>query len=620
MTVFLWLIFLLAACGLGALLSPRGSSYIGAIGPLAALSGGLPLVCDVLKGGGPYTYVLSLPFPFEDTFFHFSSFDAIFMIPVLVVGAIVAIFASLIVKPEHAVTRPHVWFFMNMLIAGMMVVLVSSSTLVFLTGWEIMSWAAFFLICTNYRRAEVLKASIIYFISVHIGFVLIIAGFFLYDYAPDKLLGMIFILVLVGFGLRTGLFPFHIWIPEALTAPPCHISALIAGVMTNMGLYAIWRLLSILPIQPIWWGYLLLILGAISAVYGILLAMIQQNLKRLLAYGTIGHVGIMFMGLGMGYLAEGYGYLSLRDTFFLGVSIHMVNHALFTSLLFIAASVVINQTDEPNINYLGGLIKKLPATGVSILIGSAASIGLPPFNGFISQFIFCLGAMESFTLAKWEMVVAAIFMLTVLALTGGLAFVCYTQLAGIVLLGESRSKAADDIVSSNRALRLPLLLLSGLCIASGLVLPILLNNKDVAPKITLIGVILIILTLVLYRFRIRMKINKLNRTGTTWSGGYSAGNLRMQYSGSSYVQPVAMFIRSLLFFKSKSPVSEGDTPQSEKSSANQADPILEFVYRPLFKGIYDCCMKLRWLQNGSLNQYVLYVALILMVLLIWNLL
>ncbi len=623
--VFIYLIIVAIVSGFLALPKTRLSGFIGMIGPTMGLIFSIPLVYRVLWKGMPLQGELVIPFPFQTFQLQFTEIDAVFMIPLLIVGFTVALFALCITKPEHAVTQPHFWFFLNIMYAGVMITLVSGTPMMFLYGWELMSWAAFFLICTYYKRKDVRDAGIIYFIVAHLSFLLILIASFLFDYNTTSLPSVVFLVALIGFGSKAGVVPFHVWLPDAHAAAPGHVSALLGGVMCNMGLYVIWRLVSLdmveLEAPPHWWGYALLITGAVSALYGALMALAQHNLKRLLAYSVIENTGVLLMGIGLGFIAWNHGYADIRDILYAGCALQVINHAIFKSLLFMAAGTVINQTGATDINYLGGLLKKLPVTGVALLIGCAAAAGLPPFNGFIGEFMLFYGGIASLTreAVSWQLLAASIFMLAVLGLAGGLTLVCFTKLAGLTILGEPRSKLAEDCVVSNLALRYSLCTLIVLCLVLGVGLPFVIPVPAALWKMSLGLLILIGMTLIGYWLRRHTGGARLDREKRSWTGGYSGGNSRLEYSGSAYVQPITSFLKTLLRLRRSYRKPEKIFPESTEFSTGEEDMILEHVYRPFFKLVYKWCMALRFLQDGQLSRYVLYIVLILLFLLVWKL-
>ncbi len=594
MFVFIVLIAFVIACGFGAALKTRASSFIGALGPTAGLAA-LPIIYIVLANRWELVLTEQLPFPFEQSRFEFGVVDAVFMIPLVIVGFTVALFGFCLKKPEHAVMRPQFWFFLNIMYAGMMTMLIAGNAALYIIGWEIMSWAAFFLICTYFRRKEVRDAGIIYFIVAHITFLIILVAAFMFEYEAILYPSAIFLTGLVGFGAKAGLAPFHVWLPEAQTAAPGHVSALLAGVMCNMGIYMMWRLtgaeIRLLGAPPLWWGYCFLGMGAVSAFYGAVMALRQRNLKRLLAYSVVQNTGVIFMGIGLGYLAEHYGCEHLRNLLYLGCVLHMINHAVFKSLLFMAAGIIINQTEVSDIRLLAGICKRLPFTGPALVIGCAAAAGLPPLNGFIGEYLLFDGAIAA--LAQPGMREAAILMLAVLGVVSVLMLVCYIRLAGIAALGEPRCKAVASCVQSNMSLKYPLTILMGLCILSGAGLPFFMDVPGILRQILLGLAVLVVLAVFWVGVR-RLRLHK----NTVPADNDRAPGEKTTLMWTTVLEEEVGAVRF---------------------DGGERDGVLEYVFRPFFRVLYRCCMKMKWLDGGGLGRGLLYIALVLLILLVWTL-
>ena len=256
--------------------------------------------------------------------------------------------------------------------------------------------------------------------------------------------GVLFLLAVIGFGTKAGFIPMHVWLPEAHPAAPSHVSAVMSGVMIKTGIYGLLRMLTLLGPPPAWWGWTLLAIGAVSGILGVLYALSQHDLKRLLAYHSVENVGIIALGLGVGLLGISYGNPAMAVLGFTGGLLHVVNHALFKGLLFLGAGSVLHATGT-EIDRLGGLLRRMPVTGATFLVGAAAISGLPPLNGFVGEFLIYLGAMaglagQARVVSAWPLM--AVLVVGGLALIGGLAAACFTKAFGIVFLGEPRGAEA----------------------------------------------------------------------------------------------------------------------------------------------------------------------------------
>jgi formate hydrogenlyase subunit 3/multisubunit Na+/H+ antiporter MnhD subunit len=282
--------------------------------------------------------------------------------------------------------------FFNLLLASMLLVVTARNGVLFLVSWEIMSLSSFFLVMFEDEKPGVREAGWTYLVTTHLGTALLLAMFVLLgrnsgslDFdalsAPEAIAGVVFLLGLIGFGTKAGLMPLHVWLPEAHPVAPSYVSAVMSGVMIKMGIYGLLRTLTWLGEPPAWWGWTLLVLGVVSGVLGVLYALAQHDLKRLLAYHSVENIGIIAMALGVGLLGVHYRIPAMAALGFTGGLLHVVNHALFKSLLFLGAGSVLHATGVGDLDRLGGLLKRMPITGTTFLIGAAAICGLPPLNG-----------------------------------------------------------------------------------------------------------------------------------------------------------------------------------------------------------------------------------------------
>ena len=298
---------------------------------------------------------------------------------------------------------------------------------------------------------------------------LIFLSLFSTQHQPISRAGLIFLLALIGFGTKAGLAPLHVWLPEAHPAAPSHVSAVMSGVMIKTGIYGLLRVLTFLGPPPPWWGWTLVGLGAISGIYGVLFALAQHDLKRLLAYHSVENIGIIVLGLGLGLLGIHYRNAPLAALAFAGSLLHVVNHAVFKSLLFLGAGSVLHATGTGEIEELGGLWKRMPVTGAAFLIGAAAICGLPPLNGFVSEWLIYAGALKGLVAdLRIDARIASTLGIGALALIGGLAAACFTKAFGVVFLGEPRGPHAEHAHEAAAAMCLPMVLLAVACLTVGL--------------------------------------------------------------------------------------------------------------------------------------------------------
>jgi NADH:ubiquinone oxidoreductase subunit 5 (subunit L)/multisubunit Na+/H+ antiporter MnhA subunit len=412
--------------------------------------------------------------------------------------------------------------------------------------------------------------------------------------------------------------------------------------MIKMGIYGIIRTITFLGPVAEWWGWLLLGIGLTSGILGVLYAIAQHDLKRLLAYHSVENIGIISIGLGIGLLGISYQAPIIAILGFGGGLLHIINHALFKALLFMAAGSVAHATGTREIDKLGGILKKMPWTGAMFLIGSIAICGLPPLNGFISEFLIYLGAINSGAAFHNTMAIASILTVLGLSLIGGLAVACFTKAFGIVFLGEPRTILPKEVRESGFSMRFSMVLIALACLAIGLLAP--LAWKLISPVIaqvsqlpvettsellaqsssTLIKVIiaasiccgLIILVLLIRLGLLRGK--KVNQT-VTWDCGYALPSARMQYTAASFAQPIMSQFRMLLGYKHKKLQLDKAFPEETSIHTETQDVFQRFLFKPLFRGVGRGLDAFRWLQHGNVNLYILYILITLLALMFWKL-
>ncbi len=653
MNLFLAALALLLLGGLGALAasrSPRAASLIGATGAVLGCALGLTVALRVLTG--EVLPALRAPWrvPFASFHLEVDALSAFFLVPIFALSALAAVYAVGYLRPfarKKSLGPP--WFFTNLLVAGMALVVVARNGVLFLVAWEVMSLAAFFLVSWEDEREEVREAGWTYLVATHLGTAFLLALFVLLGREGGSLEfetfgtganpGALFLLALVGFGTKAGFVPLHVWLPEAHPAAPSHASALLSGVMIKTGLYGIVRTITFLGTPPAWWGWVLVGIGATSGLLGVLFAIAQHDLKRLLAYHSVENVGIIALGLGLGSLGWTYGEPSLAAFGVAGALLHVLNHALFKGLLFLGAGSVLHATETRDLDRLGGLGKRMPATSAAFLVGAAAITGLPPLNGFVSEFLIFLGAFRGGTSAVAGMAVPALAAIGSLALIGGLAAACFAKAFGVAFLGEPRSVAAARARESAPSMVAPMALLAAACLGVGLFPGLALRIVEPAVREVLPGVdaawlsaatailarvswaggafLLLVAALAIVR-RALLRRRPVGVT-VTWDCGYVRPSSRMQVTSSSFAQPLTALFGLLLGTRRRFVVPRGPFPSAASAATETPDPFLERLYRPAFSALARGAGALRWIQIGRVHVYVLYVALSLLVLLVWKL-
>jgi len=643
-------------------------SWLGAFPVVvAAIVGCIPAI-QVLLGGPVEQLHLPWSMPFGEFFIELDPLSAWFLIPTLVLSALSAIYGVGYLRSwQGKRSLGPIWFFYCLLVLGMVLVLLARNAVLFLVAWELMALASFFLVTFEHERESVREAGWIYFVATHLGTAFLLAFFLLlaretgsmdFDVWANQgihtqgLASVLFLLAVVGFGTKAGFMPLHVWLPEAHPAAPSHVSALMSGVMIKTGIYGLLRAFTFLHVPalaevktgwpPLWWGWGLIAIGVTSGVLGVLFALAQHDLKRLLAYHSVENIGIIALGLGVGLLGMNKGLPVLIVLGFGGALLHVVNHALFKGLLFLGAGAVLDGAKTLEIDHLGGLLKRMPWTAAVFLIGAAAISGLPPLNGFVSEFLIFLGAFKGGISTDGPVAVPLLAVIAGLALIGGLAAACFTKAFGIVFLGEPRSEHGSHAHETGWAMRLPMLALAAGCVLIGLLAPIVVGTlqpvlADVTglrPEIvslnlaaatnTLTFVVIgaltfVLVTAALILLRRGLLAGRHVETGVTWGCGYARPTARMQYTASSFAQPLTDLFRPLLGTKKKVVRPKGFFPVEAALKTETPDFTREEMYRPMFERVNGWLSQAHWLQHGKVQLYVLYIAVTLIVLLVWEL-
>lgn len=580
--------------------------------------------------------------------------SAFFLIPIIILSPLTALYGvrylSHAGKPLGAV-----WFFFNTLVASMIVLVAANNGMVFLMAWEVMAMSSFFLVMFDHEHLRVRKAGWIYLVATHIGTAFLLAFFALMGAYAGSLdferiagtafspvtAGTLFVLALIGFGTKAGFIPLHVWLPEAHPAAPSHVSSLMSGVMIKMGIYGLLRALTLLGNPPAVWGWTLVVVGAVSGILGVAFALAQHDLKRLLAYHSVENIGIITLGIGTGLLGVAWHEPSLALLGFGGGILHVLNHAVFKGLLFLGAGSVVYGGGSLDIDRCGGLLKRMPWTGVTFLIGAAAISGLPPLNGFISEFfIYSAGFQGALTGSANAVMLAAVILVS-LALIGGLAAACFTKCFGIVFLGEPREKDNNRIHEVPAAMRWPMAILAAICLGIGLsaawvmrlvepavsvmsgyiytAQPVVTGTTvRLAGGISMVFGALIALTLVLVFIRRSLPRAKDEHADETWGCGYVRPTPRMQYTASSFAAPLTDLFATCLGTNQSGEGVRGFFPKHASFASHTPDIAREKLFKPLFLIIDRIIAPARKLQHGGIHLYVFYIFITLIVLLVWK--
>lgn len=579
--------------------------------------------------------------------------SAFFILVISIMSFVGIIYANGYIKPylnKKLNTSSHT-FFLMLLTASMLGVVTCQNALAFLVLWEIMSLSSFFLVIFEEDKKEVLNSGIKYLVYMHISVIFIMCAFALmsnisnsFNFADftnainqnSHFKDIVFILSFIGFGTKAGFIPFHNWLPDAHPSAPSHISGIMSGVMIKTGIYGILRTIVITGIPSKIVAYCVLIIAIASALWGVLYAISQHDIKKLLAYHSLENIGIIGIGIGIGMLGVIYhnGYTAILG--FSGAILHVLNHSIFKMLLFFCAGNVYNKTHTRNIELLGGLIKKMPYTAALFIIGSIAICAIPPFNGFVSEFLIYSGVVLGMFKSNIALFLTLVITLSSLALIGTMAILCFTKVVGVVFLGNPRSKEAENIDSdASKVMTVPMTFLAILTFVIGIfpqfavsvvaipTLNILGFNtipeeiKSIFELANLISVLcFIFLAILAITFGIRFLINRKTKKHTTWGCGYNKINSRMQYTASSYA---GLFISTLKpLFKRVPHIKKPKDlfPKIAYYEVEIEDLEEAYIIKPLIKLDEKILSKFERIQNGNMQQYILFglVFLILAIL------
>lgn len=553
---------------------------------------------------------------------------------------------------------------LNLFLLTMSLVTFADNVLTFLLMWEGMSLTSYFLVMTESREAGTVRAGIWYLAMTHIGLALLMGGFIVLMNGGSGAFSdlrtsaaslsaasrsLVFLLTFLGFGSKAGIVPLHIWLPMAHPAAPSHVSALMSGVMIKMGIYGILRVaLDLLGGGPVWWGGIILGVGSVSALLGVLYALMEHDLKRLLAYHSVENIGIILIGIGAGMIFHTYGMMTLAALGFIGGLYHTINHASFKSLLFLGAGSVLHATHTRNMEELGGLIKNMPWTALFFLIGSAAISALPPLNGFASEWLVFQSLLGGFNLPVPEVALLMPVAVGMLALTSGLAAACFVKAFGITFLALPRSEAAEHAHESPLSMQVGMGILALACIGLGLapfavvrliggVITGLGGLPDTraaftfnlhlqtpgafgqmsSPLVFLGLLILLGLTPLIMRL---LRVNWQLRRGDTWGCGRVGQTARMEYTATSFAEPLRRIFAEL--YRPSRDVTIDFHPDSKYfvqsiEYRSEITPLFErWLYDPILRLIRFTARQVRKLQAGSLYLYLAYIIIILIILLL----
>ncbi len=667
-----------AICGLLAFIfRNRGSlpEIFGFWGVLCSALLALPVAVLGLTGqGGSET--LNWQLPLGAFSIGADALSSLFLLPLLLLGPLAALHSRGYLKGHgHAASGAEgvYWLFFNLLFASMILVLCACDGALFLLAWELMGVSSFALVVYNHKEDLARSAAWKYLVAAHIGTAFLMAMFIVlgpgsvesspesgdggewlwaglsgsFSFAQMALAphagfaaAAVFVLAILGFGSKAGFVPLHVWLPEAHPAAPAPVSALMSGIMIKLGVYGILRVMALLGAPCAWWGWTLIAVGAATGLYGVISALSQSDLKRLLAYSSVENMGIVALGLGIGVYGISCEQLSVGLLGFAGAFIHILNHSAMKGLLFLSAGAVAKGSGTLDMEKLGGLMKRMPWTGSGFIVGSAAISGLPPFNGFIGEFLILLGCFEGILSGVSVMAVPSIVALGALTLIGGLAPAVFAKAAGTVFLGEPRSQQAADAKEVDLSMIVSQMVLAALCIGLSILAPWIVAASVPAisnvsgyeswelskgaifalKPLFMIGIVssaMLVLLAVSALLRGRLPRANVESHGPTWDCGYAEPTAKMQYTGSSLAQPLRDLFRFLFRPTELKSLPEGGFPRKGFYSSVLPDVAERWLVAPVFKSVNWACWKLHGIQAGYLHMYIVFIMAALTLMLLW---
>jgi hydrogenase-4 component B len=632
------------------------AQFAGQSGAIVGSALGLVAAIRVLFSGEVQQVSGVWPMPGGNLHLEIDALSAFFLLPVFGLSVVTGLYGrSYLAGRESGLGSAATWFHLNLLTAAMALVITARDGLLFLLAWEVMALAPFFLVIFDDRRESVRHAAWIYLAATHLGtafllvlFVLVgglagtsdFAGYAAVFQDNPALSSGVFLLALIGFGSKAGIVPAHVWLPEAHPVAPSHASALMSGAMIKVGIYGLVRMLTFLGPPPAWWGWLLIAVGASTGVLGVLFALAQHDLKRLLAYHSVENIGIILLGIGVGVLGLAEGMIALAVIGFTAGLLHVLNHSIFKGLLFLGAGAVQHAAHSLELEELGGLLKRMPWTGTTFLIGAAAIVGLPPLNGFVSEFLLFYSGFLGLVQSPVNIAVAGLILLVAMGLISGLAAACFAKAFGIVFLGTPRSHEASEAHEAPAPMSAAMAVLALLCVVIGLAAPAVVSSLEsvvvgatgiaagqvrtqlatVAASLTMavtVFAILIVIAVLAWALRFRRLALAGVRRAPVWGCGFLRPTPRVQYTASSLAQPLTTQFRLFIRNRETLVAPSGYFPAAASYASDSGDPLLRLLFAPSFRWFSRVINRMNIVQQGHTHVYVLYVAATLVALLIW---
>ncbi|OGV10335.1 MAG: hypothetical protein A2330_11345 [Ignavibacteria bacterium RIFOXYB2_FULL_36_7] len=541
-------------------------------------------------------------------------------------------------------------FCQSLFVFAMLLVFTANEPITFLFSWELMALTSYFLVLSLEPTKQTRKAGFLYLSISHVGFFAIALSFFLYFsnfilHNSQPVANLIFIFAFIGFGAKAGLFPLHVWLPEAHPAAPSPISALMSGVMLKTAVYGLLKFtfVFLLSIQKIWWGYSLIAVGLTTMLIGVLHALLQTDMKRLLAYSSMENLGFIFTALGLAIIFYQYHQMILCSLALLVVLLHSLNHSLFKSLLFLGTGSILHATGERNLGKLGGLIHKMPWVSACTLIATLSMAGIPLFNGFISEWLYLSIFFHQHSAMQFLLAILSPLIIALSVLVFGLAGFVVVKFYGVAFLGQPREPKLAHAYPATWFERIGLLWLSLGCVLLGILpnkmikfiqamihqlipaLPVPIETHQltlhfVNPEHASLGFNPLYLSLafavsLIFIYSLFKKLSpKKIRRAPAWNGGFNSINCRMQDTSEGFSQPIKQIFSHLMNVKLKLPKPEDEHPQY---ASQVTEKVWQWFYFPLIKITTQLAGFTKWMRQGKISTYLLYIGITLFILLVW---
>jgi formate hydrogenlyase subunit 3/multisubunit Na+/H+ antiporter MnhD subunit len=561
--------------------------------------------------------------------------SALFVLMISVVSLCASIYSVGYVEHGHHKVRKNLLVsLMGFFILSMILVVSSANTFAFIFFWETMSLSSFFLVMYEYEKKETRKAGLFYFAMTQLSTVFLITGFVVlygmngsFDirhtpFVDPSLLTAVFLLLFVGFSIKAGVIPFHKWLPYAHPASPSNISALMSGLMIKVAIYGLMRFLMFVLDPQLWWGVLVLSAGTISAILGVIYAMKENDLKRLLAYSSIENIGVILVGFGLYLIFSQSGLPSLAALGLAGALFHAFNHAIFKSLLFLTSGSVVYSTGTRNIEEMGGLVHRMPFTAVSFFVGALSISALPPLSGFVGEFLIFQSFLASHALADPMLKVFVVACLSSFALTSALAAACFVKAFGMVFLAVPRTEKAQKAHEVPKSMIAGPMILAAFCVILGVFSLQIFKSLGFSidsPDLLFIGVFLLAAYVLTFAVIRATSCNK-TRISETWGCGIISQNGKMEYTASGFAQPLVRMLKAIYRTDERSERKFFDSQNSifkeGKAEIRLIQFFEEYIYMPIARAVNAVSKAVARLQTGSLDDYVAYTFIAVVILLI----